>query len=355
MFGVLAASSPSRKSLNRPKKLRHFRASMTEMEETTLEETMGGGGGIVEKAFALPLVNSTYDSIASLSTPLQPYAEKGAAIMSSMVESYDAIKAGVQEKVPDAVSAKVMDAKGQVSAAVNSVDSSLCSGLDKLVDKMPALKREAPELYNATKNSVGSFAFMATTYVASFTVVSYALKFSEFGIDGAERILKMIPGEKTEPLLSGLHWVRDETAVVRQEGAKKNGSERVLALENASLLEVLAGLLNCTRLLNRFGVPTASVNADTPLKFAPVPVLSEDEDDLRITPSSMEELLQSRHKSVEKTSLGQVDLAEEFAKMDNAIAEVKKESLWEVNSSSPLMNIVGKLTEGKKGKGKRSK
>ena len=74
------------------------------------------GGGIVEKAFALPLVNATYDSLASLSTPLQvsslklwqlmtnclllqPYAEKGAAMMSSMGESYGAIKAGVQEKV----------------------------------------------------------------------------------------------------------------------------------------------------------------------------------------------------------------------------------------------------------------
>ena len=90
----------------------------------------------MEKAFALPLVNSTYDSLANLSTPLQPYAEKGAAMMSSMGESYGAIKAGVQDKVPDAVSAKVTDAKGQVSAAVNSVDSSLCSGLDKLVDKV---------------------------------------------------------------------------------------------------------------------------------------------------------------------------------------------------------------------------
>ena len=32
--------------------------------------------------------------------------------------------------------------------------------------EVPALKREAPELFNATKNSVCSFAFMATTYVA---------------------------------------------------------------------------------------------------------------------------------------------------------------------------------------------
>ena len=105
---------------------------------------------------------------------------------------------------------------------------------------MPALKKKTPELYNETKSSVGSFAFMATTYVAryckyhfinftikpclSFTVVSYALKFSEFGMDGADRcvyaeacfnsarkkllrILKMIPGEKKELLVSGLHWV----------------------------------------------------------------------------------------------------------------------------------------------------
>merc|ERR1719153_1059741 len=59
----------------------------------------------MERAFALPLVNSTYESLASLSTPLQPFAEKGSAILSSMGESYDAIKAGVQNKVPDAVSA----------------------------------------------------------------------------------------------------------------------------------------------------------------------------------------------------------------------------------------------------------
>ena len=71
----------------------------------------------MEKAFALPLVNATYDSLASLSTPLQvyllftliqyyiyhlllqPFAEKGAALISSMGESYGAIKAGVHDKV----------------------------------------------------------------------------------------------------------------------------------------------------------------------------------------------------------------------------------------------------------------
>merc|ERR1712037_686295 len=323
-FRSLGSQQPLSRHLNHPPKLRYFHGSMTGTEETL--EGKQGGGGIVEKAFALPLVNSTYDSLASLSTPLQPYAEKGAAMMSSMGESYGAIKAGVQDKVPDAVSAKVTDAKGQVSAAVNS---SLCSGLDKLVDKMPALKKKTPELYNETKSSVGSFAFMATTYVASFTVVSYALKFSEFGMDGADRILKMIPGEKKEPLVSDLHWVRDETAVVRQEGAKRNGSERVLALENASLLEVLAGLLNCSYLLNLFGVPTAAVDADLPVKPVPESSTPVKGDDSGSTDTSMEEVLESRHLALDKiaaSTTDQADTGEELAKVDNsAIAEVHKE------------------------------
>jgi len=313
---------------------------MTGTEETLVDKQ---GGGIVEKAFALPLVNATYDSLASLSTPLQPYAEKGAAMMSSMGESYDAIKAGVQEKVPDSVSAKVTDAKGQVSAAVNSVDSSLCSGLDKLVDKVPALKQETPELYSSTKSSVGSYAFMATTYVASFTLVSYALKFSDFGMDGADRILKMIPGEKTQPLLSGLHWVRDEAAVVRQEGARRNGSERVLALENASLLEVLAGLLKCTYLLNLFGVPTAAVDADAPVKPAPDAVqgVAPEEGENSGSPKNMEEVLESRHLAVDKIAAtsDHVDaVVEEVAKVNDDLADVNK--VQEVKSGK----------DGKKGK-----
>merc|ERR1712181_147429 len=304
----LGSQQPLSRHLNHPPKLRYFNRSMTGTEETLVGKQ---GGGIVEKAFALPLVNATYDSLASLSTPLQPYAEKGAAMMSSMGESYGAIKAGVQEKVPDSVSAKVTDAKtfsqGQVSAAVNSVDSSLCSGLDKLVDKVPALKQETPELYNSTKSSVSSYTFMATTYVASFTLVSYALKFSDFGMDGADRILKMIPGEKTQPLLSGLHWVRDEAAVVRQEGARRNGSERVLALENASLLEVLA----------------AAVDADAPVK--PVPEAVQAVAPLEGDCKNMEEVLESRHLAVDKMAAtpDQVDTVEEVVKVDDD-AEVNK-------------------------------
>ena len=139
----------------------------------------------------------------------------------------------------------------------------------------------------------------------------------------------------------------------------------MLALENASLLEVLAGLLNCTRLLSRFGVQTASVDADTPVKHAPVAITpvkyapyiatSEDEDNLRSTSSSIEELLRTRHLSVDQitsTPIDQFDTGEEFAKVDiEELAEVQKD----VNFGTPLRSLLGLSTEGRKGKGKRNK
>ena len=77
----------------------------------------------------------------------------------------------------------------------------------------------------------------------------------------------------------------------------------MIALQNASLLEVLAGLLKFTYLLNLFGVPTAAVDADLPVKPA------------RMRHASLPEVLETRHLAVDKIA----------AKVDNdVIAEVHK-------------------------------
>ena len=103
----------------------------------------------------------------------------------------------------------------------------------------------------------------------------------------------------------------------------------MLALENASLLEVLAGLLNCTYLLKLFGVSTAAVDADLPVKTVPEAVTPVEREDSGSPSENMEELLESRHLALDQiaaTPADQVDTAEEFAKVDNnAIAEVHQE------------------------------
>ena len=102
------------------------------------------------------------------------------------------------------------------------------------------------------------------------------------------------------------------------------------------MLEALAGLLNCTSPLNLFGVPTAAVDADAPVK--PVSEAVQDVTPVEGDCKNMEEVLESRHLAVDKiaTTPDQVDAVEEVVKVDND-AEVK---VQEVKSGK----------EGKKGK-----
>ena len=119
---------------------------------------------VVEKVFNLPLVTDTYDSLAELSTPLHPYMEKAGSIASPVAFT---VKAGIESMTPEMIQTGYNSAKGQVChsfnsqdvrndllqvvAAAASVDAGLCSGVDSLVDKVPALKQATPALYTSIK------------------------------------------------------------------------------------------------------------------------------------------------------------------------------------------------------------
>ena len=123
---------------------------------------------VVEKVFNLPLVTDTYDSLAKFSSPLHPYMERAGSIASPVVDRAFTFKAGIESMTPEMIQTGYNSAKGQVCcllffllimivislqvvAVAASVDASLCSGVDSLVDKVPALKQATPALYNSTK------------------------------------------------------------------------------------------------------------------------------------------------------------------------------------------------------------
>ena len=125
---------------------------------------------VVKKVFNLPLVTDTYDSLAKFSSPLHPYMEKAGSIASPVVDRAFTFKAGIESMTPEMIQTGYNSAKGQVCslflllfatndgnvslqvvAVAASVDASLCSGVDSLVDKVPALKQATPALYNSTK------------------------------------------------------------------------------------------------------------------------------------------------------------------------------------------------------------
>ena len=122
---------------------------------------------IVDKIFDLPVVHDTYNALVRLSTPLSPYVEKIGTLASVVDQALD-LKAGLESKLPEVVKTGCTTALNkvncitehepwniinfcQVATAAVSLDTSLCSGVDNLVEKVPALKQSTPALYNSTK------------------------------------------------------------------------------------------------------------------------------------------------------------------------------------------------------------
>jgi len=204
---------------------------------------------VVEKIFTLPVVTDTYDSLANLSTPLHPYLEKAGSLASPVAVN---LMAGIESMAPEVIQTGYSSAKGQVVAAAASVDASLCSGVDSLVEKVPVLKQATPALYKSTKEGVTSYATLAATYIASFTLAQLFLKASDVGLETADSLLKWTSNEKVEPIMMGLRRVRSDVSTVRKEGVIQNGTEKAKMLEEASLLWAVVEIVGLANIYNYF-------------------------------------------------------------------------------------------------------
>jgi len=193
---------------------------------------------IVDKIFDLPVVHDTYNALVRLSTPLSPYVEKIGTLASVVDQALD-LKAGLESKLPEVVKTGCTTALNKVATAAVSLDTSLCSGVDNLVEKVPALKQSTPALYNSTKESISSYATLAATYVASFTIAHVALKVVDISLETSDGLLMWTGNEQVDPILIGLRKVRSEASSLRKEGVNLNGTEKARVLEEATLLGAL--------------------------------------------------------------------------------------------------------------------
>merc|ERR1719209_1420444 len=112
---------------------------------------------VVEKVLELPVVTDTYDSLVKLSSPLSPYVEKIGRLASPVVDQALDFTASIEGKVPDVVQTSYTSALKKAATMAASLDATLCSGVDNLVEKVPALKQATPTLYNSTRESVGRY------------------------------------------------------------------------------------------------------------------------------------------------------------------------------------------------------
>jgi len=206
---------------------------------------------VVEKVFDLPVVSNTYDSLVKLSSPLSPYVEKIGTMASPVVDQALELKASLEGKIPEVVQTGYTTALNKVVSAAVTLDATLCSGVDNLVDKVPALKQSTPVLYSSTRKSVGSYATLVATYVASFTISQVLLKAADVGLETTDGLLKLTANEKVDPILMGLRRVRDEAISLRKEGVALNGTTKTI--EEATLFGAMLQIFGLGSFLYQSG------------------------------------------------------------------------------------------------------
>jgi len=208
---------------------------------------------VVEKVFDLPVVSDTYDSLVKLSSPLSPYVEKIGTVTSPVVDQALDLKAGIEGKIPEVVQTGYTTALNKAVTVVGSLDATLCSGVDTLVEKVPALKQSTPVLYNSTRENVGSYATRVATYVASFTIAQIFLKAADLGLETTDGLLKLTANEKVDPILMGLRRVRQEATSLRKEGVVLNGTTKAKTLEEATLIGAMLEIFGLGSFFNLQG------------------------------------------------------------------------------------------------------
>jgi len=207
----------------------------------------------IVKAFDLPVVSDTYNTLAKFASPMSPLVVKIGSLTPPAMDQVLGLKAGIEAKVPDVVSTGINSALAQVTSAAVSLDAKLSSGLDNLVEKMPALKEATPVFYDSTWDSVKSYATFAATYLASFTLAHVFLKATDLGLETTDGLLKRSANEKVDPVLVGLRRLRRDAEHLRKQGVGLNGTEKAKALEEATLVGALAEICGLASFFSKAG------------------------------------------------------------------------------------------------------
>jgi len=207
----------------------------------------------VVKAFDLPVVSDTYNSLVKLSSPLIPIVEKVGSLASPAMDQVLGLKAGIESKVPEVITTGFNSALAQVTSAAVSLDAKLSSGIDNLVEKMPALKQATPALYDSTRESVKSYATFAATYLASFTLAHVFLKATDLSLETTDGLLKWMANKKVDLVLAGLRKLRSDADHLRKQGVGLNGTEKAKALEEATLVGALVAILGLASFFSKAG------------------------------------------------------------------------------------------------------
>merc|ERR1711936_450320 len=285
---------------------------------------------VVDKALQLPVVSDAaklagqhlpLHHVQTIKETLQPYGD-------SLVSNVTILKTRAEQAVPqccttvlccaatsafadkmgaakDFTLTQLDTAAGQVNSAVGSLDTIACDGLDQLTEKIPALKKETPELYESTKDSAICYLDFAKEYLASFTVAQLALTLTEQTLFAATEAIKYAGLETKDvvkPVVENIEAIRRSARAIRRAGAKEVEPVPAKTIGEASLVGAVAEIFGANYFLSYVG-----------LKVVPVHLLKNE---------TTETLETSFEEENEKITKEEIAVIKEEAKIPKEVAAI---------------------------------
>merc|ERR1711887_420297 len=313
--------------------LLRYKMPPTEQQTVPLSEsTIKSIGDLktVSKAIKFPVVSDTVKAATDVVTQIsenthvetaRQYLQDGIKTLSE-TETFNNIQGKVKELNENPRVQEVIT-NINLKEKVDRLDTFAADGIESLASAVPALRAPTPQLVETAKDTANSYLYLATEYLASFSVAQISLRIAEKTLSLAEGTTDILKSD-TEGLMastsSRIKQVRRAIRAVKRAGERKSILEKD-PVARTGIVGSIASLLHMNSILGYLGLRLEAKENESDY--------NDDSDKETIEPVEVDETVEVR----EDRDLSEDDKDSE----DEAVVEeAKEEETVEVREDKDL-------------------
>merc|ERR1712142_82186 len=255
-----------------------FRYKMPPTEQQTVplgESTIKSIGDLktVSKAIKFPVVSDTVKAATDVVTQIsenthvetaRQYLQDGIKTLSE-TETFNNIQGKVKELNENPRVQEVIT-NINLKEKVDRLDTFAADGIESLASAVPALRAPTPQLVETAKDTANSYLYLATEYLASFSVAQISLRVAERTLSLAEGTTDMLKADSDDGLLATtstkIKQVRRAIRAVKRAGERKSILEKDPVARNG-IVGSIASLLHVNTILSYLGLRLEAKQEDS--------------------------------------------------------------------------------------------
>merc|ERR1712212_1030955 len=243
--------------------------NMPPTEQQTLpigESTLKSIGDLktVNKAIKFPVVSDTVKKATDVVTQIsenahvetaRQYLQDGIKTLSE-TEAFTNIQGKVKELNENPRVQEVIT-NINLKDRVDRLDTFAADGIESLASAVPSLRAPTPQLVETAKDTANSYLYLATEYLASFSVAQISLRVAERTLSLAEDTTDMLKADSDDGLMAStstkIKQVRRAIRAVKRAGERKSFLEKD-PVARTGIVGSIASLLHVNTILGYLGL-----------------------------------------------------------------------------------------------------